>query len=555
MILSERPDTIGGWKVNVMKKPLVPGMSRVLTGATVILMLALFVSAMACSSDSDTVVASGDDATTAPTRVATSAPQPTSTTAPTPVPQATATQAPVAATSDPDEKPVNFQGSMKVNPARATMGSEVTVSGTGLPGNTELALNWSTVDGEWNIKGERNEEYHGRVFTPRTILLATVKTDSSGDFIQTITVPDDFGFTHNLTLETDAAILNRAGFFVEPTASISPTSGPLGTPITVTMKGVGYAYLENSFMLMYDNQFTGVLTSVTTNGTAMAVIPATGSVGTHVLRILHGAFNYPYLNGQQNPHPDQPFFNLEFEIMEGDPILPLPAAQQGFPIVAGTAPEQSGTGPSVWLDTISGPINTPVTLHGQGFAPGTEVEFNWFRVVGNRISGSGWDESSTTLGTVTADQSGNLELAFETLDDLGGPHRIEAVSGGKLLATTSFLMTPSIMPMAVTSGKAGTMLTVNLKGVGWTETANIYNFTYDNAYSGYACGFNSQGDVTVYLPLAGEPGWHFIDIYPGIYKGKEISGVQNFRIPQLTYAEDHPGEHLPAFHVAVYVEP
>ena len=48
------------------------------------------------------------------------------------------------------------------------------------------------------------------------------------------------------------------------------------------------------------------------------------------------------------------------------------------------------------------------------------------------------------------------------------------------------------------------------------------------------------------------PGWHFIDLYPGIYKGTEAS-PNNFRIPQLTYADDHPGEDLPAFRFAFEV--
>jgi hypothetical protein len=76
--------------------------------------------------------------------------------------------------------------------------------------------------------------------------------------------------------------------------------------------------------------------------------------------------------------------------------------------------------------------------------------------------------------------------------------------------------------------------------VGWTETANIYTVVYDNNYIGYACAFNSQGDVEIFLKASGEPGWHFIDLYPAIYKGKETRPL-NFRIPQLSYAHDHPG--------------
>ena len=35
------------------------------------------------------------------------------------------------------------------------------------------------------------------------------------------------------------------------------------------------------------------------------------------------------------------------------------------------------------------------------------------------------------------------------------------------------------------------------------------------------------------MKATGEPGWHFIDLYPGIYKGSETR-PNNFRIPQLT---------------------
>lgn len=43
----------------------------------------------------------------------------------------------------------------------------------------------------------------------------------------------------------------------------------------------------------------------------------------------------------------------------------------------------------------------------------------------------------------------------------------------------------------------------------------------DNNYIGYACAFNSQGDVEILLHATGEAGLHFIDLYPAIDKGKE----------------------------------
>jgi hypothetical protein len=69
---------------------------------------------------------------------------------------------------------------------------------------------------------------------------------------------------------------------------------------------------------------------------------------------------------------------------------------------------------------------------------------------------------------------------------------------------------------------------------------------------GYACGFNSHGDVHIQIPAVGGPGYHFIDIYPSPYMSKHL--LPNwYGMPQLTYLQDHPGDSLPAFHLVVRV--
>jgi hypothetical protein len=65
---------------------------------------------------------------------------------------------------------------------------------------------------------------------------------------------------------------------------------------------------------------------------------------------------------------------------------------------------------------------------------------------------------------------------------------------------------------------------------------------------GYACGFNSQGDVVINFTAAGGQGPHVIDLYPGIYQGPPTEPQQFYRLPQLTYADDHPGNRIPALH-------
>ena len=108
----------------------------------------------------------------------------------------------------------------------------------------------------------------------------------------------------------------------------------------------------------------------------------------------------------------------------------------------------------------------------------------------------------------------------------------------------------------------GDAFVVHVRGVGWTETANTYMVVLDNGTIGYACGFNSQGDVVMSLRAPGASGLHTLDLYPTIYNG-DLSGVgalpagssaagNYFLNPMLNIA-DHPGEMLPAFHLTFTV--
>ena len=100
------------------------------------------------------------------------------------------------------------------------------------------------------------------------------------------------------------------------------------------------------------------------------------------------------------------------------------------------------------------------------------------------------------------------------------------------------------------------MFTVHLKGIGWTELDNGVAVTYDNAYIGFDCGFNSQGDVTMNLVATGAPGIHLIDIYPMIYQGHG-DPPWGYQAPLLAFQVDAPGlalgYNLPAYRLAIEV--
>jgi hypothetical protein len=437
-----------------------------------------------------------------------------------------------------------FVGKIKVTPAHGPVGTPVTVTGEGFPPGQELDLVWRTVKGHWKVT---IAEYHGREFTPAAYRIATVTSDQAGRVKANFVAPEDFGFMHDVVVQQGMRLLTQTAFNLDITAKITgASSGPLGSPIAVEVQGIGWRELEDSWVLLYDNKFTGFMSAITTHGTARFTLPATGNTGLHIVEILHSDFGSPYRNTPQSPVPDRPQFRLDYTITPGAPVLPPPPERQAQNEVRRLP--QPGT---LVARPAFAAVGAPVAVSGSGFAPGQTVKLNWNTVVGNRMTEAGWEERPRVIAEAKADAAGRAEFHFSAPDDLGGLHNLWTNTGGTRKQGT-FWIAPTAFPLDVARGPAGTTFRIHLKGIGWSETANIYTLVYDNATSGYACGFNSQGDIEIVMQATGAPGWHFIDLYPAIYKGKERR-PNNYRLPQLTAADDHPGEDLPIFRFAFEV--
>jgi len=448
--------------------------------------------------------------------------------------------------------PVSFVGQFSLQPSAGPAGTLVHAIGVGLPANQQLSVNWQQVIGSWV---ETQGTFQGRSFTPSLVPVASFTTGADGSFNTTFRVPSGYGFEHDVVLTQDATELNQAAFEVSMKASISPTSGPLGTAITIHAQGIGWLGLQNSWGVIYDNKFVGYLSAVTTQGTATATIPATGHVGWLYLRILSASATMPFLNMQQSPQPNRPTFAFAFRVTSGQPVLPTSVSAQTPKVVAAQNPSLSGAGgpaPAVWGNNAEGPVGTPLTLRGSGFLPGQTVTLNWLSQQGSNILGIGLTVTTNTIGTVQTAADGTFQKSLAVPLDLQGSHEIDATSGTSS-ASTVFVISPSAVPLTRDRGPVGTWFTIQLKGTGWSNTANIYTVDYDNAYVGYGCGVNAGGDITMHMQATGLPGWHFIDLYPAIYKGTDEADTNDFKLPQLTYAKDHPGENLPAFRFAFYV--
>jgi hypothetical protein len=439
-----------------------------------------------------------------------------------------------------------YIGAIDVLPDHGKAGTPFTVKGDKLPPNQEFQLVWRTVNGRWKTT---ETEYKGREYIPTDYQMAKVKTDAQGRFSANFTTPEDFGFEHDIVLQQDDHWVNQGAYNVDMTVDITPKSGPVGTPIKVTVHGIGWQSLYNSWDLLYDNHFTGWMSAVSTHGEASFTIPAAGNVGDHVIQVMHGALTFPYQNPEQNPAPGRPRWDILFKVTPGAPVLPKAPELQAQTNVR--LPANPG-------DIVSSPrfsaVGEPIKVSTSGLEPNKTYKLNWTKSVGSRVSGRGWEEMSSAIAEAKADASGRIEFAFKTPDELGGTHGLWIDMGGGKKKIGMHWIKPTALPLDVSKGPVGTKFTIHLKGWGWTETSNITHVVYDNAYNGYACAFNSQGDLEIFVWASGAPGWHFIDLYPGIYKGLEDDrNLSNFRIPQLTYAADHPNEDLPAFHFAFEV--
>jgi hypothetical protein len=520
-----------------MKAPTTP---QFLVSLVVVALLGAVVGAAAAGTPSP----AGDRATGSP---AANVPAGSSA-APSGAAEATATPAPVV-----------YAGTVAVAPEHGPIGSLVDVTGSGFPADTGLELGWQAFSASWKLDPSDPANYKGREYREELVRLGTMTTDGQGAFRTTFMVPDGFGFAHDVRVLQGGALRNQTTFKVDMEVAVSPKSGPPGTPITIDVKGIGVSSLTRSWLVTYDDHYTGWLSSVTTNGRARAAIPATGGPGAHVLKIVHGSFTFPYLNPNQSPDPTRPTFTEIFTVTAGPPVLPPPAAEQAI-VSAATAPRPDAAGPKAWVDRVEATVGQRVILNGADMPASATFDVAWQTQVGvdTQIIGGGGQarpESEWAVGTVTSDAVGAFSLPFEVPVDKGGNHSILVRSGDQVVAVASLRVRPRALPLSAQRGPVGTVITVSLQGVDDTDTGKIFMLVYDNAMLGYSCSVTGQGQITIELPATGVPGWHFIDLYPGIYKGEDLKDVYNYRIPQLTYADDHPGETLPAFRFAFEVTP
>ena len=439
-------------------------------------------------------------------------------------------------------------GTLTLDKTEGRIGDTVQLTAEDLLPEEDLTVVYVDMDGDFEL-GEDNYSFMGPVYQEVEKEVGEGTADEDGNWSGEITIPEGFGDDHDIIIYQGDTRAAKANFFVETVFSISPESGPVGTEIEIIGEGLSWKMFGSTWHVNYDNAYMGLLTAISTDGTAKANIRAAGKEGLHTLTIESGASGAPYLSRGSSAINYISTQNFTFEITEGEPEDEMYYVEETPEAASGgiDLPElENQDGVEISLNKETGIVDEAVVLSGSGLPENAEVTFDWHTMRGNRVTAAGFGPHIIDLGSVTTDENGEFTFDFDVPDDLGGlEHLIDIKVDDEIYGQTYFRILPSIVSIEPAEGPPGTPFTITIKGSGWTEFDNALGVTYDNAYIGYVCAFESQGTLTIPLVASGDPGYHLVDIYPSIYQGqRELPDI--YRKPQLTYQEDHPGTGVPA---------
>ena len=135
------------------------------------------------------------------------------------------------------------------------VGAEVRATATALPPGKQVELSWGTVTGGWVIEGYYR--FRGKKYTETTTPLGRFTTDADGRLDARFPIPEDYGGVHEVFAMIDGKAVAQNGIEVTQSFEMTPSSGPVGTPIELKVKGLGWRTMESTWVANWDNNAIG----------------------------------------------------------------------------------------------------------------------------------------------------------------------------------------------------------------------------------------------------------------------------------------------------------
>ena len=265
---------------------------------------------------------------------------------------------------------------------KPVVGAKVQVAAEGLPAGETVDLNWRTVTGGWVI--QNYYYFRGRKYSETTLSLGKFPVSASGRLDATFAIPEDYGGVHDVIATIGGKTVAQNGIEVTQSFEMTPTSGPVGTPIELRVKGLGWRAMENTWVVNWDNRGTGFVSAAGTRGSATARFRATGPVGDHFLKIYTGWQGQSYLNFQQAPNAYLPRPEFKFRTTPGPSSTPVTYADEYQPYSLPEAEVHVANG-KLSVSPTQGPVDTKAMLRGEGFPANSTLDLFWQTYVGSRV--------------------------------------------------------------------------------------------------------------------------------------------------------------------------
>ena len=410
-------------------------------------------------------------------------------------------------------------------------------------------------------------DYIGRKVDKIGVVLATGKTTAAGAFTTPLKVPKDFGGLHDIYAVVDGVQVAKGGFLLERTVTISPKKGPVGTPITVSVVGMGSPTYESVGAVLYDNHYAGAVSANTTRGVTTFKIRASGKPGAHWIEYAGSSHTVPYLNMEQSPVPWTDSHRVKFTVTKdaGVPKTYVENAVSVTPTVSARttvidADVAKDSTAKVTIDSNRGPILSKTNVSATGLTPNAPVQISLD--LGRRQQGQ--LHRPVLEVHVAAPRAGDRDCERDARGAGHDPGRARRLArdparpGRQGHGPGAVLREAELREGA--EGREGRPALLRRAQGRRLDAARQHarGSPTTTATSATPAGSTRTAYVRVQLFATGEPGTHLIDLYPLLYTQQPAYPYSQLgMVPLLGFARDAPGlaagYDIPAIRLAIKV--